>query len=162
MTQSSKGVLKPRTAIVIIILSVAGLYGLDALGRWAISKGWIGNMLGSVVLWLAAVAAFVYILRKYCLNCIYELEGQKLSFYRVFFIKPRLEEALLTREILFFGDEAKAESKYAVKKRKNYSYKYSPYPRQAIVLKREGRHVLIRFNPMPELVQALNDIFKKK
>ena len=47
MTQSSKGVLKPRTAIVIIILSVAGLYGLDALGRWAISKGWIGNMLGT-------------------------------------------------------------------------------------------------------------------
>lgn len=161
MTQSSKGTLKTRTAIVIIILSVAGLYGIDALGRWAVSRGWISNMLGSVVLWLAAVAAFVYILRKYCLNCIYELEGQKLSFYRVFFIKPRLEEALLTREILFFGDEDRAESKYAVKKRKNYSYKYSPYPRKVIVMKREGRFVLVRFNPMPELAAALSEAAKK-
>ena len=161
MTQSSKGTLKPKTAIVIILLRVAGLYGLDALGRWAVAKGWISNMLGSVVLWLAAVAAFVYILRRYCLNCIYELEGQKLSFYRVYFIKPRLEEALLTREILFFGDEAKAEAKYAVKKRQNYSYKYSPYPRKAIVMKREGRHVLVRFNPMPELAEALAEAAKR-
>ncbi|MCR4621646.1 MAG: hypothetical protein K5663_06145 [Clostridiales bacterium] len=161
MTQSSKGTLKPRTAVVIIIVSVLGLYGLDALGRWAVSKGWISNMLGSVILWAAAVAAFIYILRRYCLNCIYELDGQKLSFYRVFFIKPRLEEALLTREILFFGDEDRAESKYAIKKRKSYSYKYSPYPRRAIVLKREGRFVLIRFNPMPEIAGALAEAAKK-
>lgn len=161
MTQSSKGTLKPKVALVIIAVSVLGLYGLDALGRWAVSRGWISNMLGSVVLWLAAVAAFVYILRRYCLNCIYQLEGQKLSFYRVFFIKPRLEEALLTREILFFGDEDRAEAKYAVKKRKSYSYKYSPYPVKAIVMKREGRFVLIRFNPDPEISQALAGAAKK-
>ncbi|MBR5258417.1 MAG: hypothetical protein IKV51_05675, partial [Clostridia bacterium] len=60
MTQSSKGTLKPKVALVIIAVSVLGLYGLDALGRWAVSRGWISNLLGSVVLWLAAVAAFVY------------------------------------------------------------------------------------------------------
>ncbi len=166
MTQYTNGRLKPWAAIIIIALSVTSLIFADALLRWLHDTGRLSASLVSALLLAYTLLLFILLLRGFSLRCVYELDGVKLRFSRVYVKKPRLEETVYLREVVFFGAAKDAGANYAPKRTRRFVSKKEGFETLALVYRRDKKEMRVLFSPNPEfraaLEAALGGMKKKK
>lgn len=160
ITQTTRGRVKPALALMIIALSVLFLYAMDALLALCVRKGLFSTLAASIVLWASAIVLFLGLFWRFCLSCVYQLDGVKLCLHRVYVKNPRLLETVLLREVVYFGSPAGAK-RYGSVFPARFTSRYSGYPAQALVFKREGKYKTLLFDPNDELKARLRESLPK-
>jgi len=159
--QNTKGkTLKPWLSFALIIGGVAGVYIVNWLLEKLVGSGTISFTVASVLLWAYTIVSFLFIFTRYCLVSVYEMDGVKLVFSRIYIAKPRLIEQLMLRDIAFFGSPLQAATKYKLSSTKRFTSRRSPYAVQAIVFKRNNKWQAIEFNPNEEFCTAIVEYLK--
>ncbi len=158
--QDTRGRLKPWIAPAVTAGCVGLLYGANFALTRAVSAGILGQTAAALILWALAISAFLLVLTRFCLACVYELDGVKISFYRIYIRNPRQLETILLREIQFFG-EVEPSARYRASTRR-FTSSRSGCAVRALVYKREGKYRRILFNPNDEIAARLTESVKKK
>ena len=161
ITQTTRGRVKPAWALMAIAGSVLGLYALDALLALVVKRGLLSTLAASVVLWAAAILLFLGLFWRFCLCCVYQLDGVKLCLHRVYVKNPRLIETVLLREVVYFGSPAGAK-RYGSVFPARFTSRYSGFPPPALVYRREGKYKTLLFDPNEEIKARLRELLPKK
>lgn len=157
---SGKGNLKTGKALLLIFAAVVSLFAVEKLLEFLVNRG-MPKLMGSILLWLYAAALVILLFARFSLVSLYELDGVKLIFSRIYIRKPRLSEQVLLREIVFFGSPEQAAAKYQCVHTKRYTSFRSKYAAQAIVIRRDKQYIRILFSPNEEICAALTAHFAK-
>lgn len=157
---TGKSKMKTWKALLLILVSVLSLYAVEKLLEWLVSRG-MPFLMGSILVWLYTAALVVLLFFRFSLVSLYELDGVKLVFSRIYVRKPRLSEQVLLRELVFFGSPEDAARKYQCVKTKRFTSFRSKYAVQALVLKRQKQYIRILFCPNEEICAALTAHFTK-
>ena len=160
--QSENGKAKPYIAIGALVLSVGSLYFADALLMSLYNCGRISSMTASVIIFACALMLFILLLRVFSLRSVYSLDGVKLSFSRVYIKKPRTEEQVFLREIVYFGLPEAADPKYAPKRTRRFIQKREGVATRALIYRREQKYYRILFSPNAEMTDALEQELRRK
>ena len=156
--QSTRGPVKSSAALMLVAVCVLGLIAADKLLGFLARRGLIGNTMGAVIIWAFVIAMFWFVLKRYCLASVYELDGVKLVFSRIYFRRPRPEEVVFLREAVYFGDADKC--RHAVSSTRRFTSDRSGYAVQALVYRRENKYCRILFNPNEEIFARLREKLK--
>ncbi|MBQ3668899.1 MAG: hypothetical protein II920_06720 [Clostridia bacterium] len=160
--QSTKGRLKPMLGIAIILISVLSLFALDGVLVWLYNKGRISSTVAAAGIGVYALILFLVLLWRFSISCTYSLDGVKLLFCRVYIRNPRLEEQVLVREMLYFGDPEEAARKFDAKRTKSFTARRGVLKTKALIYKREDKLRRVLFSPNEELTQMLTDLIRNK
>ncbi|MBR4235129.1 MAG: hypothetical protein IKR85_03595 [Clostridia bacterium] len=162
-TQSTRADrMSPLFGILLVVLIVAALFALDFLLTYLMLRHMIGDTLRTVILLACAGALLVFVFTRYALVSVYEVDGVKITFSRIYVKKPRLMEQILLREAVMLSEPEEAAQKYACESTKRFTTARSPYPVRALVYKRSGAYHRILFNPNEEISTALSEALAKK
>ena len=157
--QTTRGPMKKSLALLLVAVCVLSLVAADRLLGFLARKDVIGDTAGIIAMWAFVIALFWFVLKRFCLSSVYELDGVKLAFSRVYFRKPRMEETVYLREAVYFG--APDKSRYVISRTRRFTSDRSGYAAQALVYRRDGKYMRIVFNPNEELSARLSESLKK-
>ena len=156
LSQSTKQKkLKPALTLLLVFGSVISVYIVNIILTLCVNKSLISFNVGSVLLWAYVVILFLLIFTRFCLISVYELDGVKLCFSRIYIKNPRLMEAIMLREVVFFGSPIDAKQKYEISGTKRFTSRRSPYAVQSLVYKREKEYKQILFCPDEKICEAI-------
>lgn len=148
------------------LLIVLGTVLLMLLSDFVLTYLWVKRVIGSsrlreIILVGIAATAFLYLFTHYSLVSVYEMDGMKITFSRIYIKNPRLMEQVLLRELVYFGTPEEASARYQCESRKRFVSARCEQPEMQLVYKRGSLFYGIVFCPNEEIKSALITALKE-
>lgn len=152
---TGNGVIKPLKGIILIVSLVAGFILLDMVLRFLVMYTGLSQTLGTIALYIIALAAFLIVLKRFCIVHMYTMDGVKLLLYRIYIRNPRFCEQILFRDCVYFGDPITAAKKFAISKTRSYTGHRDKYAAQSLVFKDGKKYCQVLMTPNEEVCAAI-------
>lgn len=162
LCQSTKtGKVSGGKALLLVLGTAALLLVSDFVLTYLMLKEiLVSSRVREIILVGIAAAAFFYLFTHYSLASVYELDGVKLAFSRIYIKNPRLMEQVLLREMRYFGTPEEAEQTYTLHSTKRFTSDRCGFERKALVYERGGLYYRVIFCPNEEMEKAIRAVMK--